>query len=270
MTQATLAEIRGALLNIYFDLHTLNDEDILHGQDASLRPCFSRLDRLAALEVKPEVLEKIVKSSELTPVLSLISRLRNIYGLRLEIEQAHALLASPDPWAKLREFTFYTNYLQLAAMEHQGAGLKPKNRIIFLGSGPLPLSLILLCSQYGLKGIGIERETSSVELSRQVVEHLGLEHQISIMRGDHFSLPLKEETQLLMVAAMARPKAEIFQHLTKILPTGSLVSYRLYEKGLRRLLDQEEEAFVPPPEFSAYCRMRPQPPVNNTVVVVKR
>ena len=169
------------------------------------------------------------------------------------------------------KFTFYKNYLQLAAMEKQGAGLNPKDRIIFLGSGPFPLSLILLCSLYDLKGLGIEQEASSVELSRQIVLHLGLEDQIQIMCGNHFSLPLQEEeAQLLMVAAMARPKKEIFAHLAQILPVGSLVSFRLYEKGLRKILDREEDEFILPREFSEYQRILPQPPVNNTVVVVKR
>lgn len=263
------AEIHNELLEIHSAVQDLSDVDILHGQAAILGPPFSRLDRLAAMEVKVGVLAQILASTELEPVLSAISRLRNIYGLRLEIEQAHALLASPNPWAKLREFTFYTNYLQLAAMEQQGAGLEADDRIIFLGSGPLPLSLILLCSRYGLKGIGIERKNSSVELSKQVVEHLGLEHRIKIIRGDHFAMPFTEESQLLMVAAMARPKKEIFQHLAQSLPAGILVSFRLYEKGLRRLLDQQEN-FILPAEFSNYCRIRPRPPVNNTVLVVRK
>ena len=263
------AEIRNQLLEIHSAVQDLSDGDILHGQAAILGPPFSRLDRLAAMEVKVGVLAQILTAAELEPVLSAISRLRNIYGLRLEIDQAHARLASPDPWAGLREFTFYENYLQLAAMEQRGAGLKVDERIIFLGSGPLPLSLILLCSQYGLKGIGIERDNSNVELSRLVVEHLGLAKRITIMHGDHFALPLKEEFRLLMVAAMARPKNEIFQYLAQNLPAGSLVSFRLYEKGLRLILDREGY-FILPPEFSNYCRIRPQPPVNNTVVVVKR
>ena len=76
---------------------------------------------------------------------------------------------------------------------------------------------------------------------------------------------------LLMVAAMARPKEEIFLHLAQSLPGGSLVSFRLYEKGLRRLLDREGDAdFILPTEFNNYCRIRPQPPVNNTVVVVRK
>jgi hypothetical protein len=267
--ESGFAEIRSELLDVHNAIRELSDEDILHAQASILEPPFRGMDRLAAMEIKDEVLTEILASAELEPVLSSISRLRNIYGLRLEIEQAHELLASPDPWARLREFTFYENYLQLAAMEQQGAGLEVEDRIVFLGSGPLPLSLILLCSRYGLQGIGIERECSFVELSRQVVEHLSLAKTITIMSGDHFALPLKEECQLLMVAAMARPKEEIFQHLARSLPAGSLVSFRLYEKGLRRLLDRDGE-FILPPEFSNYCRIPPQPPVNNTVVVVKR
>ena len=101
-----------------------------------------------------------------------------------------------------------------------------------------------------------------------MVKHLGLAQRITIINGDHFVLPLKEDFRLLMVAAMARPKEEIFQHLAHNLPDNSLISFRLYEKGLRRLLDLDGD-FILPPEFCNYCRIPPQPPVNNTVVVVK-
>lgn len=269
MMGVDFAEIRNELLDIYGAIRDLSDEEILHASAAILEPPFRRLDHMAAMEVNVKVLAEILAAAELEPVLSAISRLRNLYGLRLEIEQAHELLASSDPWGRLREFTFYENYLKLAAMEQRGAGLEANDQVIFLGSGPLPLSLILLCSRYGLKGIGIERKNSYVKLSRQVVEHLGLGDRITIKLGNHFSLPLKEEFRLLMVAAMARPKKEIFQHLAQSLPAGSVVSFRLYEKGLRKLLDRNGD-FILPPEFSNYCSIRPQLPVNNTVVVVRR
>ncbi|MCI5210970.1 MAG: hypothetical protein D3910_19780, partial [Candidatus Electrothrix sp. ATG2] len=115
-----------------------------------------------------------------------------------------------------------------------------------------------------------ERENSSAELSRRVIQHLGLEDRICIVFGDHFSLPKTTENKLLMVAAMARPKQEIFQHIAQTLPAGSFVSFRVYEKGLRRILDQEEEVVLLPEGFTEHCRIRPQPPVNNTVIMVKR
>lgn len=263
------ADIAAALTSISEAVGSLSDADILEGETAVLEPLFRQLDTLAAQEVETEIVEQLLHSPKLVPVLPEISRLRNLYNLRLEIEQAQALLAAPDPWAIIQGFTFYPNYLQLAAMEQQGADLQSGDKIIFLGSGPFPLSLILLCSRYDLSGIGIEREASSAQLSRQLLHHLGMEERISIVAGDHFSLPLSGKSKLLMVAAMARPKQEIFNHLAKILPADSLVSFRLYEKGLRRILDNEED-FLLPDAFSSHCRISPQPPVNNTVVMVRK
>jgi hypothetical protein len=261
-------EIRNKLLEIHDTIRDSSDKEFLQEYATTMEHPFQRLDKLAAMEVEDRVLQEIFASSELEPLLPAISRLRNSYGLYLEIEQAHSVLAASDPWNRLREFTFYRNYLHLADMEMQGAGLKQGDTIVFLGSGPLPLSLIFLCSRYNLNGIGIEQDFSFVKLSRQVVDHLELTGRISIRKGNHFSLPLKEHCQLLMVAAMARPKQEIFHHLARNMPAESLVSYRVYEKGLRRLLDRDDN-FSLPPGFTEYRRVRPRPPVNNTVVVVK-
>ena len=70
---------------------------------------------------------------------------------------------------------------------------------------------------------------------------------------------------LVMVAADAGPKDKIFTHLAKTLPNGARLSYRIYEKGLRRLMDNQA-ALDPPPAFKEYLRIRPEPPVNNTSV----
>ena len=103
------------------------------------------------------------------------------------------------------------------------------------------------------------------KISQKVIEVLELTGHIQIVRGNHFSLPLNEECSLVMVAADAGPKDEIFTHLAKTLPNGSRVSYRIYEKGLRRLMD-DGAALDLPPVFREYLRIRPEPPVNNTSV----
>ncbi len=262
-------EIRTIITEIGRAIGSVSDDDILQGRAKGLRDYFGRLDMLAAMEVEPQTADEIAQDRQLVPMLEEISRLRNLYNLRLEIEQARSLLASAKPWETIRQFTFYPNYLKLAAMEQKGAELQQGDHIVFLGSGPLPLSLIMLCSIYGLKGTGIEREREYAALSRSLVERLGLQNEISVLDGDHFSLPLKQRTKLIMIAAMARPKQEIFNLLAKRLPEGSLVSFRLYEKGLRRILDREEP-FTLPPEFRLQHRIIPEPPVNNTVVMVRR
>jgi hypothetical protein len=150
-------------------------------------------------------------------------------------------------------------------MEFGGAELNRGDRVLFLGSGPLPLSLIALVSQHAVKGIGIEQVPAHAELSRKVITSLELSVQIQIIRGNHFVLPLPHQCSLVMVGADAMPKEEIFAHLAKTLPTGTKLSYRIYEKGLRRLFDVQS-VFDLPANLREYKRIRPKPPVNNTSV----
>jgi len=259
--------VRSELLEVYSSIEDLGEEEIMVASD--LEGPFRRLDLFATQDLDERVVDALFSDPKLQPVLEGISRLRNLYGLRLEVEVAGSILEAKDPWRALRTFTFYPNYTILGKSEQEGADLKPGDTVAFLGSGPLPLSLIILCHEHGLKGIGIERDPRWVHISREVVERLGQEANIEISKGDHFSFPLKEECNLIMVAAMARPKEEIFGHFARVLPPGTKVSYRIYEKGLRRLLDLDS-SFRPRQGFEEIRRIRPDPPVNNTVVFLER
>jgi hypothetical protein len=254
---------------IYSQVKGLGETEVLENFSLETDAMFKRLDELAALDLDEKSLELILKSSDFDLLISEISRFRFLYNLKLEIEKAKSLFESSNPWETLQNFTFYPNYLQLARTEYTGANLKPKDCVIFLGSGPLPLSLIVLCREYGLFGIGIEQDEKRASLSQKVISCLGLSESIKIIEGNHFIFPLEDRCDLYMVAAQAEPKKEIFDHLSKVLPVGSKISYRLYEKGLRRLLDCSS-FFELPAGFEEFLRVQPEPPVNNTVVFLKR
>ena len=267
MKEKRLDSIKNEFLDIYTAIRDLTDDEILNGPDDIFRPHFERLNRLAAIDVNDSLADKIFHDFELQPVINRISHLKRINGLRMEIEFARSIIAGPDPWAMIENFVYYPNYLELARMEYKGGNLRRGNRVVFLGSGPMPLSLICLCKQYGIDGIGIEQVPEYIKLSENLIKNLGLAGHIRIMQGNHFSLPLKDDCRLIMVAADALPKDEIFSHLAKVLPDGTILSYRIYEKGLRRLIDSQS-VFKLPPEFKEYTRIRPEPPVNNTSVFI--
>lgn len=254
---------------IHAQVKDLEEEEILESSSSKLQALFKFLDEFAALEIEEKVANGFLKNQDFSSLFAGISRFRYLYNLKLEIEEAKSLLTSSSPWETLQNFIFYPNYLQLAQTEYQGSDLKPGESVLFLGSGPLPLSLIVLCHEYGLKGIGIEREGLRADLSREVIARLGLSKTIQILEGTHLILPLKPSPALYMVAAQAEPKKEVFEHLAKRLPREAKVSYRLYEKGLRRMLD-ESSLLELPAGFEEYLRVQPAPPVNNTVVFLKR
>ncbi|WP_269849743.1 class I SAM-dependent methyltransferase [Methanosarcina horonobensis] len=85
----------------------------------------------------------------------------------------------------------------------------------------------------------------SADLSKEVIKKLGVSEDISILNGNHFSLSTGDfitpdvSTRVIMIAAQAEPKEEILAHLLKIAPAGCKISYRIYEKGLMKLLNRD-------------------------------
>ncbi len=265
MKRSSLDYVKDEFLDIYSSICNLTDKEILHKPDDDFRLHFERLNRLAAIEVDDQNVKEILCDKKFQPVIKHISYLKKIYGLKMEIEFARSIIDAPDPWNLLKHFKFYPNYLELARMEYKGGDLKSNDSVVFIGSGPLPMSLISLYKQYGIKGIGIEQIPEYANLSQKLIKALELTDSIRIILGNHFSLLAHEKVQMVMVGADACPKDEIFTHLTKTLDNGTKLSYRIYEKGLRRLLDDKPVLDIPH-EFKEYARIRPKPPVNNTSV----
>jgi Nicotianamine synthase protein len=245
------------------------EEEILKSSSVEMQVAFKRLDKLAALEIDEKSTDMSLKRLGCEPLLISISNFRFSYNLKLEIEKAKNVLESQNPWKTLKNFTFYPNYLQLARTEYIGSKLKSEDVVVFLGSGPLPLSLIMLCHEHDVRGIGLEQDRKRANLSREVISRLKLSGKIGIIEGNHFRIPIEARCKFYMVAAQAEPKKEIFEHLAKVLPKGSKVSYRLYEKSLRKIPDVGI-LFEIPAGFEEYLRVQAKPPVNNTIVFLEK
>ncbi len=256
------------IVAIYDAIKDLKEADIHEDTENRLYAVFQQLDELIARDISDADVREIISSPRVKFAFEAIARFRSMYTAKLEIEKAKAIIASKtSPWTMIHEFPYFENYLQLANVEYHNAGLKPGDCVLFLGSGPLPLSLIVLCHFYGLKGIGIEENPYRAALSRQVLAKLGLSDQIEIIAGNHFTLPVASAPGLVMVAAQAEPKSEIFDHLAAVLPDNTRISYRIYEEGLRKILDISHYAL--PARLEEICRVKPRPPANNTVVFLR-
>jgi hypothetical protein len=264
------------ILGLHRGIRDLSDEEILYGPSDRNEALFRKLDALITLEMDDKTVQEILQKEELEPVFADINRFRNLYTVKLETEHANEVLANESPWTVLEQFPFYGNYLKLVRTEYEGLGLKPGDRVVFLGSGPLPLTLIVFFRQYGVKSIGIEQVSTRANLSQRVIEKLGLSEDISIVNGNHFSLDGKDfvpgsdsRFRALMVAAQAESRKEIFEHLLEVMPVGSRISCRIYEKGLRKLLNGNCLLDLPV-GFEEQERVQPEPPVYNTIVFLEK
>jgi len=266
--------IVGEILSLYREIRSLSEKEILYGSSDHSARMFQKLDSLITLDLGSNVVFNLLSKQELEPIFAHINRFRNLYTVRLETEYANEIIASKLPWNVLEEFPFYRNYLMLVRTEYEGLGLKPGNRVYFLGSGPLPLTLIVFLKRYRIKGTGIEQDSTRAKLSIKALDKLGLSKDITIINGNHFSLNaidfMNSDTgaRAVMIAAQAEPKKEILDHLLNVMPVGSKISCRIYEKGLMKLLNRN--FLLDLPEGFEEYRIQPEPPTYNTVIFLEK
>jgi len=131
--------ITDEIVAIHHSIRDFVDRKVYQDPTGNLKAVFQRLDYLIALDIGNRSVEEILSNSRFNSAFDAISTFRSEYTAELEAEQANFLLKSKDPWKALKNFTYLPNYIQLARTESLGAGLKPGNTVLFLGSGPLPL-----------------------------------------------------------------------------------------------------------------------------------
>ena len=209
----------------------------------------------------------ILDDQKMNDALTIIRGFYVDLGSRLETGKAVEILKSDDPWTTLKSFHFYNRYQGLIKNENQLVKFTPEQKVVFIGGGPLPLTVILINKIFKANCISIERIPEVAELSRQVITKLGLESQIVVLEGDETNLKDLDYT-VVMVAALAEPKERVFTNLWETLKTSTPIIYRTYT-GMRAIL------YSPVTEkatrgFHKEVMILPTGKVNNTSVLIRK
>lgn len=112
-------------------------------------------------------------------------------------------------------------------------GLRPQ-RILFIGSGPMPVSAIHMHLQTGVPVDCLDRDPDTVALSRQLLAKAGFSETIRVFcdKGEEYDV---SEYDLILVALLAKPKRSILKNLRKRARPGTHILCRT-SMGLRRLV----------------------------------
>lgn len=234
----------------------------------SLEELFERyklLDDMAHLPVGERLAGMILGDSEISGYLPTIRAYYRAFLITAERRLAEGILGAKDPWGELEAFRLLPRYEALVGAYLKEVGLKGGETLAFLGSGPVPFTLIL-GARYGVKGIGVEVDPEAVRVSRQVVTKLGLDQVVEIVEGDEGVL-LDLPWDALLVAALAEPKERIFCKLREILASRRPphpLCYRTYT-GMRAILyEPVKDGHLR--GFRKLREVRPPGRVNNTLV----
>ncbi len=226
------------------------------------------LDDLAHMDAGTHLSGLLLDEKDIRRELPLIRSYYTTFFSIHEVHLAKKLIAGKDPWHQLSTFPLYPRYEALVKNQIKAMNISPEKKLAFLGSGPVPLSLILLNHFFGVRSVGIDSNSETVTISRQVIDCLGLEKEIEIVQGDDTSLG-DLNWDLMLVAALAEPKARIFENILKILKKRgpAPVIFRTYT-GMKAVLYKP----VQPEDikgFKIVQAIAPTGRVNNTTVFMQ-
>jgi len=227
---------------------------------------YQLLDDLAHLEVGTHLAGLILEEAEIRSVLPVI---RSYYATFFSVHEMHLaqqLIRAADPWQVLGTFPLYPRYTTLVRAQVETRPDLATRRLVFIGCGPVPMSLILMNRFYRTPSVGLDASGESVGLARKVIHSLGLEKDVRIVHGDD-SLLENLDWDAVLVAALAEPKERIFRRLQAVLMKRRdriPVIYRTYT-GMRAVL----YAPVNPNHVTGFRTIKkvfPTGRVNNTTV----
>ncbi|MCD2197575.1 methyltransferase domain-containing protein [Actinomycetospora endophytica] len=196
---------------------------------------FTRLVSLAIDPVAARDADAVLADPAVQRLLPGLRDLCATGEFELERWWAQRVVADPEPRAALAGFPYHQNYRDLTRLEHHAvAGLTsaPVRRVLFIGSGPLPLTSLLLAEQYGCAVDNIDREPEAVRLSASLAGGLGVDglrfRVGDVLDGsDGFG---RDDYDLVYLAALAgldpESKRGLLDHLARTLRPGTLVLAR--------------------------------------------
>lgn len=209
----------------------------------------------------------ILDDPKMNKALQLIRKFYVYTGSRLETENAKKILESENPEKTLESFTFFDRYEGLIKNESQLVKFDENKKIVFIGSGPLPLTLIMFNNIFKSKCIGIEMDEETANLSREVLNKINMEENIEIIVGDEKTIQ-NIDYDIIMVAALAEPKERVFANVWELINEKTPVLYRTYT-GMRAIL------YSPVTEketrgFHKEVMILPTGNINNTSVLIRK
>ncbi len=164
----------------------------------------------------------------------IIERLQIIWGYRGFSMESH--FAKQENY---KAFDFYPKYKKLLAFDtlalRKVSDKKRYEKIIFIGSGCLPLSLKLL--RLNIQKVGYDISKEALALAKRAVPKDRFGRKIIYKEGNFFDLNLNEKKPIIIyVAGLIRDKEEGLKRLAKELPKGSLMVIRTVANDERGFL----------------------------------
>lgn len=194
----------------------------------------------------------------------------------LERHWAERVLSSGGrAWDELARFPYFANYEKLARLEWNGllsVLREPPRRVLFIGSGPLPLTSIVLAATHGVSVDNLDVDADACRMASELAPRLGLADRLRFHRADGRSFAPMHDYDVIFVAALVglrrAEKQAVVSHVAGQTRATALLVVRSAHR-LKTLLYPEVKAadLIP---FQPLLEIHPHHEVINSVIVAAK
>lgn len=239
-------------------------------------PALAPTDRVNALFT--ELVKKAVDSqSSYALDMAAVGKLQKICGeaeCELEKYWARRIIDSKEPRVALEEFPYIKNYRELTKLEWHcvhGCAEQHDHRVLFVGSGAMPLTAIILAIEHGISSTVIDIDHEAVSLSQQVISMLGLADSITVICENAGTFSRYGDFTVIFLAALAgmstKEKLDIFKQIKKLTTSATHLLARS-SWGNRKLL------YRPLPKsvyrfFTPVIEVHPHNDIVNSIIILQ-
>lgn len=235
----------------------------------------SLFSELVSLALSPEADAYNGFPDTLQVILHDLHQLSGLGETELEFFWAKKIAASAFPSVELEKYPYYHNYEQLTQLEYQSLrvlGERRFSKVLFVGSGPLPLTAILLARHFGFTVTCIDRNEEAVAISKKLIEKLNLDHLIEVVHIAILDYTDLAHYDLIFLAALVgygqQEKLSIIDHLHRHSRPGALAIIRTAHGGRRLLYPFLDERLIK--NFLIHAVIEPKNEVVNSIIIVEK
>ncbi|MDK4501313.1 hypothetical protein MWG03_03070 [Fusobacterium necrophorum] len=131
---------------------------------------------------------------------------------------------------------YFKNIEECIETEFKGFTIDSKSKVLLIGAGSFPMTLLAISKKTGAKAVGIDIDNEAVELASKIINILGKDLDIEIHNLTFDNLPFTYEATHIIFASTIKEKFEILEKLHDKTGKDVVVGMR-YGDGLKSLFN---------------------------------
>jgi len=140
-------------------------------------------------------------------------------------------------WKNEKMARFYNKHIGIEyKSEYETFGLSKNSKVLHIGCGPYPLTVIELATLLDVNVVGIDAKPKAVQEAREIITRRNMNARITIEQGDGTTYPA-QNFDVIIVSSCSYPKVAILEHLFATAKKNAIIIVRELDVATREIYE---------------------------------